>query len=383
MRIGTPVKSPHADRDARPGIDAMTPAELKAAYEVAARPYLEAPGPASSGVLGLRSWRYVFEINSACNLKCALCHAGNRTGYDYTPGIMDRDLMERCLDKIKTENPSAVICCYVNSEPFLHPRLAECVRSIKSRGFRCELSSNFNTVKDLETVLKAGPDLFTVSVSGFTQSTYERAHRGGNIELVKENLIQLGEIIAKKKYPVHVGVSYHMYRYNLHEVDLVKQFTEKLGFQFLLSWARAISIENTLQAIRELERQKGITPPPYASGPNGQDLNTLLPAANPEFMAALDNLRFHPAKAAEFYEKWPIAPVCLIADVFTEIRWDGRVQLCAWTDDMRLTIGNFMEMNHYQRTEARLNHPLCQECLRRRLNLYFHIVDPQRWDSIP
>lgn len=361
----------------------MTDSELKAAQTLAARPYLEAPGPVPESALGLRSWRYVLEISSMCNLKCALCHAGNREGYEYHPGVMDMNLMENILDKIKTENPSAVVCCYVNSEPFLHPRLAECVASIKRRGFRCELSSNLNVIKDIEAVLEAGPDLFTVSVSGFTQPVYERAHRGGDIETVKKNIQEVAKAYSSGKYKVHLGVSYHMYEYNLgEEMQKMQQFTESLGWQFLISWARTITIENTVQALRHLEKLSTGRDVPYAIGKDGMDLNKMFPPAKEDFIKSMEQIRFHPAKAMQLYSRWPVAPVCLLADIFTEIRHDGRVQLCAWTDDMRLTIGNFMEMNHYQRTEARLGHPLCQECLRYRLNLYFHLVDCTKWDGM-
>lgn len=361
----------------------MTPKELQDAYELAKRPYVEAPGPVPLDALNLRSWRYVLEISSMCNLKCTLCHAGNRDGYDYHPGVMDKALMEDILDKIKTENPNAIVCCYVNSEPFLHPHIAECVASIKRRGFRCELSSNLNVIKDINEVLAAGPDLFTVSVSGFTQPVYERAHRGGDIEVVKQNILKVAEAYSSGKYNVHLGVSYHMYEYNLgDEMQKMKEFTEKLGWQFLVSWARTITIENTVQALRHLEKMRNGRDVPYAIGKDGMDLNTMFPPAKEEFIKNMEQIRFHPAKAMKLYEHWPVAPVCLLADVFTEIRHDGRVQLCAWTDDMRLTIGDFMKMNHYQRTEARLGHPLCQECLRYRLNLYFHLVDCTKWDGM-
>jgi MoaA/NifB/PqqE/SkfB family radical SAM enzyme len=359
----------------------MTPKELKAEYEIAKRPYIEASGPAPAGVLDLRSWRYVFEINSNCNLRCALCHAGNRIGYDHQTGIMDMDLMEKCLDKMKVENPNAVVCCYVNSEPFLHPRIAECVAAIKRRGFRCEFSSNLNHMHQLDQVLAAKPDLFTASVSGFTQEIYERAHKGGDIETVKKNFKEVIEANTRGNHRVHIGMSYHMYEYNLHEVEPMKQFTEATGAQFLLSWGRAITIENTVQALRHIEKLKTGRDVPYAIGKDSLDLNKALPPASEKFMEAMKQLRVHPEKAMNLYARWPVSKVCVMADVFTEIRADGKVQLCAWTDDSRLTIGNYLEMTPDQRSEARLGHPLCQECLRYRLPLYFHIVDCGKWDA--
>lgn len=364
----------------------MSNEELIAAYKASSRPYVEAPGPVPESVLGLKSWRYVLEVSSMCNLRCALCHAGNREGYEYKPGVMDMALMEKILDKIHSENPSAIVCAYVNSEPFLHPHLPEVIKSIKRRGFRCEIATNLNYMQNLDQMLAAKPDIITVSVSGFTQEIYSRAHRGGDIEKVKKNIQELAAArVRGNHYGVMVGVSYHMYNDNLgEEMDQMKLFTQGLpgDWLFMISWGRVICIENTVQALRHLEQAKTGTYRPFSIGKDGLDLNALLPPAKPEFMESMKRLRFHPAKAAQFYARWPAAPVCVIADVFTEIRWDGRVQLCAWTDDMRLTLGNYLEMTQDQISAARRGHPLCEECLRFRLNHYFHITDCTQWDGM-
>ncbi len=362
----------------------MTAEELEAAYALSARPFVEAPSAVNwEELIHLRAWRYVLEISSACNLHCTLCHAGNREGYQYTPGTMNPELFEKILDKIALENPKAIVCAYVNSEPFLHPRLAECIASIKGRGLSCEIATNLNYMRNAEAVLDARPDLFTVSVSGFTQPVYERAHRGGNIDVVKQNLHELAEIVQRIKYDGFVGISYHMYNDNMgEEMAQMTQLAVSLGFRFLTSWGRVITMENTVQALRHLEEQQTGQKRPYDLSPDGLDLNTMLPPANPEFIKGMERLHFHPAKAREFYARWPVAPVCVIADVFTEIRHDGRVQLCAWTDDTRLTLGNYLEMSQEEIVAARRGHPLCRECLRYRTNLYFHIVDRLRWDDM-
>lgn len=355
--------------------------ELQAAYDLSAQPYKDCPGPMTANFLQMKSWRYVFEVNSACNLKCALCHAGNRKGYDYHPGIMDMGMMNACLDKMVYENPAATVCCYVNSDPFLHPRIDEVVAAIKSRGLRCEIATNANYLSKLDQVLAQKPDQLTMSVSGWSQGIYERAHRGGDIEVAKKNIREIAEARARgNHFDIFCGVSYHMYRDNVGEEEMgeMKRFTEGLGLMFLLSYGRTITIENTVQALRHIEKERTGRDVPYEIK-NGVDLNQMLPPAHPEFLEAMERLQFHPYNAKEFYSRWPVAPVCLVADVFTEIRWDGKVQLCAWTDDMRLTLGNYLEMSQEQISEARRFHPLCKECLRYRLNYYFHIVDPSNF----
>lgn len=363
----------------------MTPKELKDAYALAARPFLEAPGPTPATALEMRSWRYVIEVNSACNLHCIMCAAGNREGYEYTPGVMDMKLYQDILDKAHKETPSGgVVCCYANSEPLLHPHIDEVVAHARMRGFRLELSTNLNLVKNLDAALSQRPDLFTVSVSGFTQEVYSRHHRGGNIEVVKENLKTLAKLRDSKYPDVHMGVSYHMYKDNGgEELEQMRKFSEGLGFQWLLSWARSIVLEPTVQALRHLEKERTGSIPPYEIRADGMDLNKILPPADPEFIKNMELLQFPPSRAAELYARFPIAPVCLIGDVFTYIRHDGRVMLCPWVDDMRFCLGNYLDLTQEQLSEMRRGQPFCKECLRYRLNLYFHIVDCTQWQNEP
>lgn len=362
----------------------MNREELVAAYALSAKPYQEAQGPVPAAALAMKSWRYVVELNSACNLRCALCISGNREGYEHFEGnkLMDMGLLEKILDKIKTENPSAIVCSYGNGEPMLHPQMPECVAAIKARGFRCELATNLNHLNRIDDLLKAHPDFIIVSVSGFTQEIYGRSHRGGDIERVKENMRRLKDAHNRCGGSVALAVAYHMYNDNLDEIEPMRALVAELGFQFMLSWARTITIENTVQALRAIEAQAGHPVAPYPVLEGDIDLNQAFPQASPEFIKTMERLRFHPSKARQLYARFPVAPVCIIADVFTYIRCDGTVQLCAWCDDTRLRLGNYLELNQEQLSEARRGHPLCQECLRYRLPLFYHVVDCTKWDAM-
>lgn len=355
----------------------MTPEELQQEYALSARPYIETTGPVPwNNYLGMRSWRYVLEISSMCNLRCTLCHAGNREGYEYKSGIMEMDLFHRIVDKIQTENPDAIVCCYVNSEPFLHPHLADCIRYIRGKGLKCEVATNLNYMVDVDAVLAAQPTLFSVSVSGWSQEVYQRAHKGGDVEKVKRHMKELSEAYKRGGYTFPFGLSYHKYNDNQGDEEMgeMRRYAESLGYMFMISWGRVICIENTVQALRQIE---GRTEPYEIK--DGMNLNEMLPPAKPEFIEGMERLKFHPKNAMKFYDRWPVSKVCLISEVFTEIRHDGRVQLCAWTDDMRLTLGNYLDMTIQQIAEARRGNPLCKECLRYRLNYYFHITDSENW----
>jgi MoaA/NifB/PqqE/SkfB family radical SAM enzyme len=357
----------------------MSP-ELEKAYQDASRPFID--GAITEAATKKRSWRYFLEVNSMCNLKCITCTKGNQEGFEHLNGMMDWDLMLKCIDKIKSENPEAIVFLYGNSEPFLHPRLPEVITEVKARGLRCELSTNLNYLKTSEfaaDVLKAEPAFMIISLSGFTQEVYERGHCGGNIEKVKENMKVLGTLkqVLDSKVPIHVN--YHLYKYNEHELPLMREFASSLGIGLFTSFARIISMENAIQACREDDLQST----DFVVEEGRPDWNTALPHTSDHFRSILSELKIPPQKAREMYENLPLQSVCPIGagSMFTFIRHDGQTSLCACVADRRIKLTNYLDSTPEGLMEERVGHSICQQCMKYRLNLYFHLVDRQKWGS--
>ncbi len=351
------------------------PQELRDLYDEAAAPYIEGGGAISREHTRMKSWRYFLEVNSACNLHCPTCTKGNKEGYDHMNGIMDWSLMERCIEKIQRENRKAIVFLYGNSEPFLHPKLPECIVAVRSRKLNCQISTNLNYVRRLDEFVDAHPDLVIVSLSGFTQDTYVKGHAGGDVEKVKANMLALSVANRKHPRPIKVLVNYHVYRDNKHEVATMKAYAESLGFELFESYARAISMENAIQYCRS----KDPDATPYAVQDGKPDWNHLLPAAGEGYKSTMDRIRIKPTDAVGMYGKYPAMPVCPVGDMFTFIRHDGKTSLCACVADRRITIGDYLDTEQSKLSEQRRGHAICQQCQKYRMNLYFHIVDREKW----
>jgi MoaA/NifB/PqqE/SkfB family radical SAM enzyme len=351
--------------------------ELEAAYAEAALPFID--GAISKEIIGLRSWRYFLEVNSACNLKCPTCTKGNKAGYEHQTGIMDPELMGKIIDKIASENPKAIVFLYGNSEPFLHPRLPECIAAVKQRGLRCELSTNLNYVQRLDETMAAKPDFMIVSLSGFTQEIYQRGHAGGDIEKVKANMRLLGEANSRAAERVQISVNYHVYKDNGGaELETMRAFAAECGLGFFTSSARAISMENAIQYCRE----KDAAATPFEVQPLRPDWNVALPPVSAQWLETMDRLRIPPNQARKMYEKIPLRAACPVGagGMFTFIRHDGKTSLCACVADRRISLTDYLETTPEQMIEQRTGHAICQQCTKYRLNLYFHIVDRKKWD---
>lgn len=353
------------------------PPEIEAELEQAYQPFIESEGAIEAGHCRLKSWRYFLEINSACNLHCPTCTKGNVKGYDHQTGFMDLDLMEKILDKIQVENPNAIVFTYGNSEPFLHPKLPECITAIKRRGLHPEMSTNINHLQRVAETLEAHPDLIIISLSGWTQEVYEKGHAGGNIEKVKTNMRILAEANNERllENRVKILVNYHVYNDNEHEIPLMKEYALNLGFKFFTSYARAISMENALQYCRSKDPEAVA----YEVQPERPDWNHLLPPIGKTYVRAMERLVIPPTQAREMYQQWPVLKACPIGHTFSFIRHDGKISLCACVADRRITLGNFLELSQDERIVKRHDHAICQQCLKYRMSYYFHIVDQKAW----
>jgi MoaA/NifB/PqqE/SkfB family radical SAM enzyme len=354
----------------------LTPA-MEKVYAEASRPFWDSGGAISERHAKMRPWRVFLEINSACNLRCPTCTKGNTgTGYEHVSGFMEEDLMERCLDKIKSENPEAIVFLYGNSEPWLHPRLPECIAAVKARGLRCELSTNLNRIPRVEEVLAARPDFMIISLSGFTQEIYERGHQGGDIEKVKANMRVLAK--ANERFKVEIHVNYHLYNDNEHELAPMTALCKEIGLGIFTSTARAISMENAIQYCREHDPHATA----FAIQKNRPDWNTALPPVTQQWRDTMQRLKIPPDKAREMYARYPRSGICPVGagGMFVFIRHDGKTELCACVADRRITLGDYLDTTPDELIRQRLGHAICQQCSKYRLNLYFHIVNRELWD---
>ncbi len=359
----------------------MTP-ELEQAYRDSCEPFIRGGGAITEREAKMQPWRVFLEISSACNLFCPSCTKGNQKSveglkYEHQSGFMDPDLMERILDKIKSENPEAICFLYGNSEPWLHPRLPECITAVKKRGLGAQFSTNLNHMQRVEETLAAQPDMIIVSLSGFTQEVYEKGHAGGKIERVKANMVTLGTFNQCAKTKVNISVNYHVYRDNEHEIEPMREHATKCGLNFFTSTARAISMENTVQWLREKEGN-----PAYEVQDGFPDLNKILPRPSQQWRDTMARLRIPPDRAREMYAHFPVSPVCAVGagSIFVFIRHDGKVQLCSCTADRRLTLGNYLDLSPDEMIEKRTGHAFCKQCIKYRTNLYFMICQRDLWD---
>ncbi len=206
--------------------------------------------------------RLYFDV-SHCNLKCPMCPRGGVNGLQNPDkGLMGFDLFKRIVDKFATERVWIDGILIGNwGEPLLNPDLPRMISYAKSHPTamkpksRVFLNTTLNRLPSPLELLKSGVDLIAISMSGMTQKVYSINHRGGNIEIVLKNIMELVEIQKGEKLEkVKLRIIFHHYIYNSEDEELAKDFCVKHGLRFTVIRPSIIPVEGAINFSRDKER---------------------------------------------------------------------------------------------------------------------------------
>ena len=166
--------------------------------------------------------------STTCNVRCKSCPAGRKD--PAIGGIMSLEMLERILSKCTLEARVLLAQLYFYNETFMIPHMPGMINLCHKYKVPALVSSNLTLFKHGPAIMAACPERLLISVSGWTQPVYERSHAGGDIEVVKANMAKVAELCSPK---TEVQVSWHHYRYNEHEMQLMREYAHKLGFGFV------------------------------------------------------------------------------------------------------------------------------------------------------
>jgi organic radical activating enzyme len=191
----------------------------------------------------------VIDVANLCNLSCPYCPTGARRKSGRTERLIDPLLVNRMLDELDKYLISVNL--YNWGEPLLHPQIAAMVRMIHNRRIFTKISTNLNTDKKevLADLCDAGLDYLTVSFSGASQEVYEHYHRGGNLDVVWENIRYLTAYKKKNnlRRPI-IEFMYLVFKHNRQEMQAARNMATALGVESFRWFAGGGPGEATLEA---------------------------------------------------------------------------------------------------------------------------------------
>ena len=171
-------------------------------------------------------------------------------------GLMDFGLFRKIIDDAK----DYVYDVYLHhrGEPLLHPEFPQMIEYAEKSGLKVKFHTNGTLMKpDLSRkILRAGPDLVSFSVDGFTKETYEKIRVNADFDETMDNiscfLRYKKELGLRKPYTIIEEIEFPEYKSPANEENK-KKFSEhfrKLGldeiiFKKLYNWAGYLDIDTS------------------------------------------------------------------------------------------------------------------------------------------
>lgn len=301
-------------------------------------------------------WHFDVDVVGSCNLRCPSCPVGNSRQVSKATRRMTPQMLEQIVHKAIRECGRPSFALYNWTEPFLHPDLPELIRIVRSKGLRCALSTNLNLARNIDAVMAANANSLRISVSGFDQASYGITHEGGDIELVKQNMIEVARARERTRSRTDVEVCFHRYLGNHDQEARMKEYSESLGFRFNPLWAYLSPMEKIL-AVR------------------GRPGAGVLPTEHELRLVDAFALPLEPALAVS---RELNRSKCKLRDRQMALNSEGRVMLCcAVFDEDRFGLGSYLETPLARLQELKYTHSGCGDCMKEGIHTLYTYRGPE------
>lgn len=310
--------------------------------------YPQVDSPPSTPKPAFEFW---IDVVSGCNLRCAACPVGMP---EFTNSI-GKSLREMSLETfeqicIKAKEDTQGNCrfgLYNWTEPTLHSRLHELIACANRHGIPCGISSNLNHYFDWSLLKSVDLCNFTITVSGFTQKTYAINHKGGRIEPVLKNLVDLSMILGDHPSYKNIQVRYLVHRDNKHEIASFKHFCDRLGMNFALHHAYYMPIDRMFEGLEQVP-------------------------------AGLEYIEYSPKLVHDAIGDYRTSR-CSLRDGQVVLDVDGNFGVCCVESPSAPQIGNFLETPFKRMQSSRFASDLCKQCIDKGINVLatYAMYEPQ------
>lgn len=181
------------------------------------------------------------EILNICNAKCRWCTTGRKNSQFGIPKaeFMTAETMAEGLDYLLNNHfleKGSQIDLYNWGEPMLNPHLKEIIHEVCKRDFKYAISSNASCSRMIPAEYLSNMSFLMFSLSGFSQQTYSKIH-GLNLDTIKKNIGQMARYMKEQGCLDKLVVSFHVYQFNVCEIDAAKEFFKDLGIRVFFNFA--------------------------------------------------------------------------------------------------------------------------------------------------
>ena len=136
------------------------------------------------------------ELTNHCNLKCIFC---GRQAMTRDKGFMSEEILKKVVVECSKFNTPIRFIRW--GEPFLHPKIIDFCKYIKSKGLIVHITNNGLSIKesDMKSLVELEADSIIFSFQGTTKEQYELMRKNHRYDELKTNVLKLVDIRGDKK----------------------------------------------------------------------------------------------------------------------------------------------------------------------------------------
>lgn len=169
-----------------------------------------------------------FDISGICNARCPWCVQAERNDniLKNSKKFIDIGLFSNALERmlaLELINKNTIINLFNWGEPLIHPKFPEIINELNKRDLIFGISTNASNIPDINPASMQNLNRFEISMSGFSQSSYDRIH-GFKFNKIISNIDQLLKRLKRGGYKGTANLVFHIYQFNIHEICLAKEF---------------------------------------------------------------------------------------------------------------------------------------------------------------
>ena len=183
-----------------------------------------------------RPYHLCIDISNKCNLTCPYCPTGRRE--DGRPrGNITYETFASIVDELA---PTALTLELFNwGEAFFNPELPRLIEHAHKRGLATIISSNlsFKLKEDyIRSIIRSGLTYLTASVDGADQKSYEIYRRGGNFDLVMQNLRTFVRLKREmnSEFP-RICWQYLIFAHNEDRIEEARDLSNEIGLDLFVA----------------------------------------------------------------------------------------------------------------------------------------------------
>lgn len=185
------------------------------------------------------------DITGFCNAKCKYCPSGN--DLSHKGEFISLECYEKILQlllkyKMCTSNTNFHI--YGLGEPLLHPDINRILQITHKYGIKTNISTNASVIPFISSESEKAISRFLISMPGFSEESYKKIH-GFSFEKIKKNAIRL----RNEHKDIPFDMTYHIYQFNLNELDKARKFCEQYKIRFAPNYAVLMDKNKCMQYV--------------------------------------------------------------------------------------------------------------------------------------